>query len=362
MDRLSRYLTLAGTLGIIDPHRSSGGTGGTAKNCFTRHFASKLSTPFTPREQFRSTQVVSQHPEVVMYRERPAESTQEHIEDLVHLYIDGAFDRRELLKRVALYTGSVAAAVAAVGPEIMAQAVPPVGVPANATVPENDDSVQWFWVDYAGEGGTLRSYFARPRFETRRVPAILVIHENRGLNDHIKDVARRVAKAGFVALAVDLLSRVGGTESFSDPAAATQALNRTTVAERLADVRAGIEFLNVADYVRADRIGTVGFCFGGGLVFTLAFNVPELSAAVPYYGTPPNPLPSWDTMNAKLLAIFSETDYNQNSRIPEIVTGMVQRRKTMGLHIYQGTAHGFHNDTSPIYNANAAADDWSKTI
>jgi len=297
-----------------------------------------------------------------MYRERPPETAQEQIEDLIHLYVDGAFDRRELLKRVAFYTGSAAAAIAAVGPEIMAQTAPPSTPPANASVSEDAADIQWFWVRYAGEAGTLQGYFARPRFETRRVPAIIVIHENRGLNEHIKDVTRRVAKAGFVALGVDLLSRVGGTESFSDPAAATQALNRTTTPERLSDIRSAIEFLKVADYVRPDRIGAVGFCFGGGLVFTLAFNVPEIIAAVPYYGTPPNPLPSWDTMNSRLLGIFSETDYNQNGRIPEIVTGMVQRRKTMGLHLYQGTAHGFHNDTSPIYNAAAAADAWSKTI
>jgi carboxymethylenebutenolidase len=297
-----------------------------------------------------------------VYRERPAENDQEHIEDLIHLYIDGAFDRRELLKRVAVYTGSAAAAIAAVGPEIMAQTAPPTGTPANASVPENAEDVQWFWVQYAGEGGTLRGYFARPRFETRRVPAVLVIHENRGLNDHIKDVVRRVARAGFVGFGVDLLSRVGGTEAFTNPTAATQALNQTTPAQRLSDLQAAIEFLKVADYVRPDRIGAVGFCFGGGLVFTLAFNVPELTAAVPYYGTPPNPLPSWDNMNAKLLAIFSETDYNQNSRIPDIVSGMVQRRKIMGLHLYQGTGHGFHNDTGAVYNPAAASDAWSKTI
>jgi carboxymethylenebutenolidase len=97
-------------------------------------------------------------------------------------------------------------------------------------------------------------------------------------------------------------------------------------------------------------------------VYQLAFSVPELVAAVPFYGTPPNPLPPWDTMNAKLLAIYSESDYNQNSRIPEVVTGMVQRRKTMGLHLYQGTAHGFHNDTSPIYSPGAASDAWSKAM
>jgi carboxymethylenebutenolidase len=97
-------------------------------------------------------------------------------------------------------------------------------------------------------------------------------------------------------------------------------------------------------------------------VFQLAFNVPEVIAAVPFYGTPPNPLPSMDTMSAKLLAIFSETDYNQNRRIPEIVTGMVQLRKTMGLHLYQGTGHGFHNDTGAVYNPGAAADAWSKTL
>src|SRR5262249_13795910 len=155
--------------------------------------------------------------------------------------------------------------------------------------------------------------------------------ENRGLNDHIKDVTRRVAKAGFVGLGVDLLSRVGGTESFTDPTAATAALNRITAEQRLSDIRAAIEFLKIAEYVRPDRLGVVGFCFGGGVVYQLAFSIPELVAAVPFYGTPPNPLPSWDNMNARLLAIYSEADYNQNSRIPEIVAGMVQRRKTMGL-------------------------------
>jgi len=297
-----------------------------------------------------------------VYRERAAETDQEHIEDLVHLYIDGAFDRRELLQRVAKYTGSVAAAIAAVGPEIMAQSAPPTGTPANASVPEYAEDIQWFWVEYAGETGTLRGYFARPRFETRRVPAIVVIHENRGLNDHIKDVTRRVAKAGFIGLGIDLLSRVGGTDSYPNPTDATAALNRLTSAAFLSDLRSGIDFLKIADYVRPDRIGVVGFCFGGGQVLNLAFNTPDLTAAVPYYGTPPNPLPAFDNFNAKLLAIYSETDYNQNSRVPELVAGMVQRRKTMGLHLYQGTAHGFHNDTSPIYNANAAADAWSKTI
>jgi carboxymethylenebutenolidase len=297
-----------------------------------------------------------------LYRERPPENDQERIEDLIHLYIDGAFDRRELLKRVAVYTGSVAAAMAAVGSEIMAQSAPPAGTPANASVPEEASDVQWFWVQYPGEAGTLRGYFARPRFETRRVPAILVIHENRGLNDHIKDVTRRVARAGFVALGVDLLSRVGGTEAFPNPTDAGAALTRLTAAQMLADLKAGLEFLKVADYVRPDRLGTVGFCFGGGLVYTLAFNTPELTAAVPYYGTPPNPLPPWDNMNAKLLAIYSETDYNQNSRIPEVLTGLVQRRQTLGLHLYQGTRHGFHNDTGAAYHAAAASDAWSKTI
>jgi carboxymethylenebutenolidase len=139
-------------------------------------------------------------------------------------------------------------------------------------------------------------------------------------------------------------------------------LTRRRPQQRRRYLRSGIEFLKIADFVRSDRIGAIGFCFGGGQVFNLAFNVPELVAAVPFYGTPPNPLPSLDGLNARLLGIFSETDYNQNSRIPELLTGMVQRRKTLGLHIYQGTAHGFHNDTSPIYNPTAAADAWARTI
>src|SRR5262249_45964909 len=158
------------------------------------------------KERFPNSQIgYALRSEVNMYRDRPAETDQENIADLIHLYIDGAFDRRELLKRVTVYTGSVAAAISAVGPEIMAQSTAPPAPPA-ASVPEYDEDVQWFWVEYGGPTGTLRSYFARPRFETRRVPVIVVVHENRGLNDHIKDVTRRVAKAGFVGFGVDLLS------------------------------------------------------------------------------------------------------------------------------------------------------------
>ena len=111
-----------------------------------------------------------------------------------------------------------------------------------------------------------------------------------------------------------------------------------------------------------DRIGAVGFCAGGGNVYSLAFASQDLTAGVAYYGTPPNPLPSFETLTAQLLCIFSETDRNQNARIPELVAGLVANRKSFGLHLYQGTGHGFHNDTGAVYNRAAACDAWAKTI
>ncbi len=295
-----------------------------------------------------------------MYKDGLPENDQEQIESLVHLHIDGAINRRDLLTRLAKYTGGAAGAAAVVASLGLAQT--PDACPASVHVPEDAPDVEWHDIQYPGKGGTLYALLAHPRPLTSALPAVMVIHENRGLNDHIRDVTRRVARAGFVALGLDLLSRQGGSWNFQEPTAGVQAYGRTRPEERLEDMLSSIEYLKSEGFVIGGRIGAVGFCAGGGNVYSLAFASQDLTAGVAYYGTPPNPLPSFDTLTARLLCIFSETDRNQNARIPELVAGLVANRKSFGLHLYQGTGHGFHNDTGAVYNRAAACDAWAKTI
>jgi carboxymethylenebutenolidase len=295
-----------------------------------------------------------------MYKEGLPETNQEQIESLVHLHIDGAINRRDLLARLAKYTGGAAGAAAVVQSMGLAQAVDTC--PADVRVPEDAPDVEWHDIQYPGKAGTLYALLAHPRPLTSALPAVMVIHENRGLNEHIRDVTRRVARAGFVALGIDLLSRQGGSWNFLDPVLGVQAYGRTQAGERLEDMLSSIEYLNSEGFVLSGKIGAVGFCAGGGNVYSLAFASKELKAGVAFYGTPPSPLPSFDNLTAQLLCIFSETDRNQAARIPDLVAGLVANRKSFGLHLYQGTGHGFHNDTGAAYNRAAACDAWSKTI
>lgn len=295
-----------------------------------------------------------------MYEDKAPSSPREHVDSLVHLYVDGALSRRDLVRRLAGYTGSLAAAATIAEGVGVAQTT--AGCPAGIKVPADAPDVESVDIQYPGPAGTMQALLAHPRPLTTALPAVIVIHENRGLNEHIRDVTRRMARAGYVALGIDFLSRQGGSANFQDPALGLAAYNRTTVAERLEDMLATTAYLKTEGFVVGDRIGAVGFCAGGGNVFELAFNSPDLVAAVPFYGTPPNPLPSFDRLTAKLLAIFSETDRNQAARIPDLVAGLVGNRKTFGLHLYQGTGHGFHNDTGAAYNAAAACDAWAKTV
>jgi carboxymethylenebutenolidase len=293
------------------------------------------------------------------------------IEELVHLYIDGAFNRRELVKRVAKHTGSAAAAVAALQAfglprRAAAQCVDDVRVPADAP------DIETQTVEYLGPGGTVFGYLARPRevpgpararaaLQPTERPAVVVIHENRGINDHIKDVVRRVARAGYVGLGPDLVSRQGGTHNFPDPQQATQALNRVGAAAQLEDLMASVDYLKELPFVQAGRIGVVGFCFGGGMVWNLALNRSDLAALVPFYGAPPA-ADQLDRVSAPVLGIYAETDRNLTGRMAPVVTGLLERRKSFGFHIYDGVGHAFHNDTGAAYNRAAACDAWARTL
>ncbi len=288
--------------------------------------------------------------------------THDPIKELIHLYVDGAFSRRDLITRLTRYTGSVAAATAAIESAGLANAQTAT-CPAGVQVAENDPAIIPQMITIHGEGSPLIVYQVLPSdYVTNKRPGVIVIHENRGLNDHIKDVTRRVAKAGFVAWGIDLLSRQGGTAQFTDPQQQAAAYGRTTVDQRRQDLVSAALTMRDQTYLRGDRVGVVGFCAGGGNALELALNTDApLSAVVAFYGPPLEP-ERYANLRAPLLGIFGETDRGINGRIPAVLTALNTAQKPYALHIYQGAAHAFHNDTSPSYEPVAACDAWARTV
>jgi carboxymethylenebutenolidase len=288
--------------------------------------------------------------------------TNDPIKNLLHLYVDGAFNRRELITRLTRYTGSVAAATAVVESAGLANAQT-ASCPAGVQVAENDPSIFTQMITIHGEGGPLFVYQVLPRdYLASKKAGVLVIHENRGLTDHIKDVTRRAAKAGYVAWGVDLLSRQGGTDQFSDPQQQAAAYGRTTVEQRREDLRSAALTMRDQSYIRGDRIGVVGFCAGGGNVYELALNTDApLSAAVAFYG-PPLAAEQYANLRAPLLGIYAELDRGLTGRMPAVLTTLNTAQKPYAMHIYQGVNHAFHNDTGPQYDPAAACDAWARTL
>jgi carboxymethylenebutenolidase len=212
---------------------------------------------------------------------------------------------------------------------------------------------------FPGEGATLLGYLARPSGSGKH-PVILVCHENRGLTEHIKDVVRRLSKAGYVALAVDLLSRVGGSAKFSQEEVPGQ-LGNMDPDQFAADFKSGYQYIQGQTFAQAERLGMVGFCFGGGVTWLMATRMPELKAAVPFYG--PHPLlAAVPHIQAAVLGIYGALDQRINAGIPEIEEAMKANHKIFEKRIYPNADHAFHNDTSPRYHPEAALDAWQRTL
>jgi carboxymethylenebutenolidase len=281
-------------------------------------------------------------------------------DELAHLYVDGAISRREMVRRARNIVGGVAGVSAALnmmGTPLRAQMCgEDLRVPADAPDLEADNVV------FPGEASVLMAYLVRPkREETNPIPGVLVIHENRGLNDHIRDVTRRVARAGFVALGIDLLSRQGGTGQFATPTEQQQAYGRTTVEGRLADMRSAVAYLRAVDGVRGDRIGSVGFCAGGANVWLLGTSDEEMTASVVYYGTPVA-LDRIANLKGALLCHYAELDRNLTINSAPVIPALINQRKTFGYMVHEGVGHAFNNDTGAAFNRGAACEAWAKTI
>jgi carboxymethylenebutenolidase len=223
----------------------------------------------------------------------------------------------------------------------------------------DDPAVEASPVEFPDNGATLSGYLARPRGEGS-FPVVLVCHENRGLTPHIQDVTRRLAKAGYVGLAVDLLSRQGGSASFSSDDV-PGALGNIEPPQFVQDFLSGWRYLGQQTFAQADRAGMVGFCFGGGVTWLVATGMPELKAAVPFYGPHPA-LEDVPKINAAVLAMYGENDTRINGGIPDIEAAMQQNNKIYEKVIYPNADHAFHNDTGQRFNPEAARDAWMRTL
>ena len=251
-----------------------------------------------------------------------------------------------------------AAAPTSVPPGSPAPSPPPAGARGKLAVPPDDARITAADIAFPGDGATLMGYLAQPK-SGAPFAAVLVCHENRGLVDHIRDVTRRPAVAGYAALAVDLLSREGSTAKV-DPGQVPGKLSANPV-QGVADFQAAFRYLNGQAFMRQGAIGMVGFCFGGGITWLTAATIPELKAAVPYYGPPP-PESDVPKIQAAMLAQYGGDDQRITSTQPTIEAAMKKAGKTFEAAIYPGAGHTFNNDTGANYNEQAANTAWEKTL
>lgn len=272
--------------------------------------------------------------------------------DLYNDYIHGDMPRRAFLKRVMEIAGSAAAATT------MIALVEPDWAWGRQVDPA-DERLAAGYVEYPGSTGPVKAYLARPADADGPLPALLVIHENRGLNAHIEDVARRAALRGYLALAPDGLTYVGG--GLADQEAARDRFRAADVSRITADVMAGVPYLASRDD-STGRIGAVGFCYGGGVALLCAAREPRTTAAVCFYG---RALSEEDVakVTVPVMMHYAGKDKRINDMIPDFRAALDAHEVAYSLNMYPGTGHGFHNDTSQArYDEAAATLAWRRTM
>ncbi|WP_298843539.1 YghX family hydrolase [uncultured Roseobacter sp.] len=273
--------------------------------------------------------------------------------DLYDFYAHGKITKREFLEKAGRF------AVGGVTAMALLNMLSPNYAMAQQ-VSFNDPDIHADYITYPSPNGTgdVRGYLVRPTSSEGRLPAVLVIHENRGLNPYIEDVARRLAKAGFMALAPDGLTSVGGYPgNDADGRELQRTVDRTAL---MNDFFAGFEHLLARDD-STGKVGAVGFCYGGGVVGAISVAYPELAAGVPFYGRQPA---SADVprIEAPLLVQMGELDERINAGWPAFEAALKANDKTYEAYIYEGANHGFHNDSTPRYDEAQAALAWERTL
>ena len=283
-----------------------------------------------------------------------AQEIDQRIFDLYDEYCHGYMDRREFMNKAAAIT------IGGVSALWMAQALMPRYAEAQ-TISFTDERMRGLYVEYPSPGGTsgmMRGYLVQPAGEGP-FPSVIIFHENRGLNPYVEDVARRAAVAGFLALAPDGLSPVGGYPGNDDDGRVLQ--------RGLDPAELSQDMVNSARYLQSHelstgRLGATGFCWGGGMTNRLAVALGEdLHAGVPYYGAAPA-TEDVSSIQAAMMIQYAETDERINAMWPDFEAAMQAAGVDYQMHTYAGTNHGFHNNSTPRYNEEAADLAWSRTI
>lgn len=283
----------------------------------------------------------------------PSTAFKPEVLKLFDKYVHGLIDRRAFLSRAARYTAGAAGALAtltALAPDFA----------RGQQVKPDDAHIRTAWVDIPSPqgNGLIKAYVVRPAEATGPLPVVLVVHENRGLNPHIEDIARRLALDNFIAIAPDALTTLGGYPGDEDKARA--------LFGQLDQAKTQADFVAAAGYaLKVDSgngaLGVVGFCYGGGIANLLATKIPELKAAVPFYGAPP-PLGDVPNIKAELLLHFGGNDQRVNAMWPDYEAALKAAFIRYHAFVYEGAEHGFNNDTTPRFNPEAARLAWTRTL
>lgn len=267
-------------------------------------------------------------------------------------YTHLTLDRRRFMERLTALAGTAAAA-AAIAPLLAANSAKAEMVAAT------DERIKGEDITYPGADGEMKGYLVKPANASGKLPAVIVIHENRGLNPHIKDVARRVALDGFVALAPDFLSPDGGTPSDEDKA--REMISALDAGVTSANAVATVTFLH-GHAQSTGNVGAIGFCWGGGMVNRLAVNSPDLKAGVAYYGSQPK-AEDVPKIKAAMLLHYAGLDERINAGIDAYRKALTENGKDATIYVYDGVNHAFNNDTSAARYDKAAAElAWGRTI
>jgi carboxymethylenebutenolidase len=286
----------------------------------------------------------------------PLKTAQDFDQELLILfdaYVHGTLDRRGFLERAQKFATAGMTATA------LLVALSP-NFAAGQQIAKDDRRIKTETVSYPSSAGTgtVKGYLAKPANATGKLPGVLVIHENRGLNPHIEDIARRLALDNFIAFAPDALTPLGGYPGDEDKARELFAkLDQRKCTE---DFVAGVTYLKGRDDCNG-KLGVVGFCYGGGMTHTLTTRLPELNAAVPFYGNQP-PVEDAAKVKTPLLLHFAAVDERINASWPAYEAALKAAGVSFTAYQYPGTQHGFNNDTTPRYDAAAAKLAWERTL
>ncbi len=275
----------------------------------------------------------------------------QRIINLFDEYTHKPLSREVFLKKLIVLTGSTTAAMTVLP-------LLEVNYAKAETIAGDDDQLLTERVSYQGEEGEMKAYLARPK-KKKKYPVVMVIHENRGLNPHIEDVTRRLALEGFLAIAPDALSHLGGTPTDADKA--RDLFSKIDAAKNLSNFIKGFEYMKTRKDA-TDKFGCVGFCWGGALANQLAVNMPDLKVAVPFYGRQPEAA-DVPKIKAFVQLHYGGLDERINAGIPAYEEALKKANTRYEVFIYEGAQHAFHNDTAPTrYNEAAAKLAWSRAI